>query len=38
MADDSTQRAAHKFFTERRTLEPFTKEDLRQVTGWSRSV
>jgi hypothetical protein len=39
MADDTTQRAAHKFFTERlRTLQPFTKDDLRQVTGWSESA
>ena len=39
MADDTTQRAAHKFFTERlRTLQPFTKEDLQQVTGWSPSA
>ena len=36
MADETTQRAAHKFFTERlTTLEPFTKADLRAVTGWS---
>jgi len=39
MADDTTQRAAHRFFLDRlRTLEPFTKEDLRQVTGWSNSA
>lgn len=39
MADDSTQRAAHKFLIERlRTLAPFTKEELRQVTGWSSSA
>ena len=39
MADDSTQRAAHKFFIERlRTLAPFTTEELRQVTGWSTSA
>jgi hypothetical protein len=39
MADDSTQRAAHQFFLKRlTTLEPFTKEDLRQVTGWSPSA
>lgn len=36
MADDTTQKAAHKFFIERlQTLEPFTKEDVRKVTGWS---
>jgi hypothetical protein len=39
MADDSAQRAAHRFFTERlTTLEPFTKQDLRKVTGWSTSA
>ena len=39
MADNTTQRAAHKFFAERlRTLEPFTKEDLLEVTGWSTSA
>ena len=39
MADDTTQRAAHKFFAERvHTLEPFTKEDLLNATGWSVSA
>jgi hypothetical protein len=39
LADLTTQRAAYRFFTERlRTLEPFTKDDLRQVTGWSPSA
>jgi hypothetical protein len=36
MADDTTQRLAHRFFLERlQTLEPFTKEDVTQATGWS---
>lgn len=36
MADETTQLAAHKFFTERlQTLAPFTKKDLQAVTGWS---
>ena len=36
MADDTTQRAAHKFFAERlHTLEPFTKEDVLNATGWT---
>ncbi len=31
-----SQRAAHRFFSERlQTLELFTKEQLRQATGWS---
>lgn len=35
MADDSTQRAAHRFFIEKlQTLEPFTKEDVTVATGW----
>jgi hypothetical protein len=39
VGDLTTQRAAYKFFTERlRTLEPFTKEDLRQATGWAPSA
>ncbi len=39
MADDTTQRAAHKFFAERvHTLEPFTKEDLLNAPGWSVSA
>jgi hypothetical protein len=38
MADDTTQRAAHRFFSERlQTLEPFTKEDVSNATGWSVS-
>jgi len=36
MADDTTQRAAHRFFIERlRTLEPFTKAELKRATGWA---
>jgi hypothetical protein len=36
MADDSTQRKVHQFFMEKlRTLEPFTKEDVSNATGWS---
>ena len=36
MADDTTQHAAHKFFAERlHTLEPFTKEDVLNATGWT---
>ena len=39
MADQTKQRAAHRFFTERlRTLEPFTKDDVREVTGWSANA
>jgi hypothetical protein len=35
LADETTQRAVHKFFMERlQTLEPFTKKDLQDVTGW----
>src|SRR5438128_1674134 len=38
MADDTTQRAVHRFFSERlQTLEPFTKEDVSKATGWSVS-
>lgn len=38
MADDWTQRKAHEFFTEKlKTLETFTKKDVRDVTGWSES-
>ena len=34
-----SQRAAHRFFSERlQTLEPFTKEQLRQATKWSTST
>lgn len=36
MAGDATQRAAHRFFIEHlNSLEPFTKADVRAVTGWS---
>lgn len=36
MADDTTQRAAHKFFIEHlQTLDLFTKADVQNVTGWS---
>src|SRR4051812_33270275 len=36
MADDTTQRAAHRFFIEHlNTLEPFTKADVMAATGWS---
>ena len=35
MADETTQRAVHKFFMERlQDLKPFSKKDLQQVTGW----
>lgn len=38
MADDTTQRAAHRFFIEHlQTLEPFTKEDVRAATSWSEA-
>lgn len=38
MADETTQRKAHAFFIEHhKTLEPFTKEDVRNVTGWSEA-
>ena len=38
MGDQSTQRKAHRFFSERMaTLEPFTKQDLMDASGWSRS-
>ena len=38
MADDTTQRIAHKFFVEKlNTLEPFTKQDLMALTGWDKS-
>lgn len=38
MADEGTQRKAHEFFTEKlRTLETFTKKDVRDVTGWSKA-
>lgn len=36
MADDTNQRAVHRFFTERlRTLQPFTKDELLEETGWT---
>ena len=39
MADHTTQRAAHRFFAERlNTLAPFTKQDLRNATGWSEKT
>ncbi|MCG3774230.1 MAG: hypothetical protein JW395_1048 [Nitrospira sp.] len=35
MADDTTQRLAHQFFSEHlESGEPFTLEDLSQATGW----
>ena len=38
MGDQSTQRKAHRFFSERMaTLEAFTKQDLMDASGWSRS-
>ena len=38
MGDQSTQRKAHRFFSERMaTLGPFTKQDLMDASGWSRS-
>ncbi|MGO9450811.1 MAG: hypothetical protein ACLQDV_07145 [Candidatus Binataceae bacterium] len=38
MADDTTQRAAHKFLREHlQSQQPFTKEDFRQATGWEKS-
>ena len=38
MADDTTQRIAHKFFIEKlNTLESFTKQDLMTLTGWDKS-
>ena len=38
MGDQSTQQKAHRFFSERMaTLEPFTKQDLMDASGWSRS-
>lgn len=36
MADDTTQRAVHRFFAERLTdLSPFTKQDVQRITGWA---
>ncbi len=38
MADDRTNRIAHRFFIEKlNSLEPFTKDDLMALTGWDRS-
>lgn len=35
MADETTQRAVHKFFMERlQDLKTFTKKDLQDITGW----
>lgn len=37
--DLSTQRAAHRFFSERlQSLEPFTKSDVMTATGWPAST
>jgi hypothetical protein len=39
VADETTQRAVHKFFMERlQDLKPFTKKDLQQVTGWQEKA
>jgi hypothetical protein len=36
MADDTTQRAIHAFFVEHLlTLEPFTKKEIQDITGWA---
>jgi hypothetical protein len=38
MADDTTQRAAHKFLLEHlQSQEPFTKEEFAEATGWDKS-
>ncbi|MPZ18256.1 MAG: hypothetical protein GEV06_10135 [Luteitalea sp.] len=38
MADETTQRKVHAFFLEKlRTLETFTKEDVRKATGWAET-
>src|SRR3954451_17870587 len=38
MADDTTQRLAHRFFIEHlNTLDPFTKADVMAATGWSEA-
>jgi hypothetical protein len=37
MADDTTQRIAHRFFLKHlQTLDTFTKDDVREATGWSK--
>ena len=37
MADDTTQRAAHRFLLEHlQSQEPFTKEDFSGATGWEK--
>jgi len=37
MADDTTQRAAHRFLLEHlQSQEPFTKEEFREATGWEK--
>lgn len=39
MPSTEPQRRAHRFLSERlQSLEPFTKEELRQATGWSTST
>jgi hypothetical protein len=36
MADDTTQRALHRFLAEHlQTLEPFTKKQIQDITGWA---
>lgn len=38
MADETTQKKAHRFFIEHlNTLEPFTKADVMAATGWEKS-
>jgi hypothetical protein len=39
MADDTTQRALYEFLVAHlQTLEPFTKKDIQDLTGWSDSA
>lgn len=39
MADDKTQRALHKFLSKKlQNVEPFTKHDIKNITGWSDSA
>ena len=39
MGDQLTQRKAHQFFSERlSTLEPFTKKDVMDATGWPQKT
>lgn len=39
MADDTTQRALYAFLVEHlQTLEPFKKQDIQDITGWSHSA